>query len=125
MKKFICGLSMVLFSMGIANESKAQYTEVKRGWSSRGKGALIGGAGGAVAGGIIGHGAGGALIGGAAGAGAGYLIGRHKDRERGFERPVKVKSYGYDRFNNHEYGGYRRTNGYYDQWGNYHQYYYR
>ena len=43
------------------------------------KGALIGGAAGAVIGGIAGHGAG-ALIGGAAGAGAGYLIQRHRNR---------------------------------------------
>lgn len=93
MKKFICGLSMVsLFSMGAINEVQAQeYYKVKRGWSSRGKGALIGGGAGAVAGGLIGHGVGGALIGGAAGAGAGYLIGRGKDRQRGYERPVKVK----------------------------------
>lgn len=43
--------------------------------SDQGKGALIGGAGGAVAGGLIGHGVGGALIGGAIGAGGGYIIG--------------------------------------------------
>lgn len=105
MKKFICGLTMVLFSLGVVTESSAQY-KVKRGWSSRAKGALIGGAGGAVAGGLIGHGVGGALIGGAAGAGAGYLIGRHKDRKRGYSRPVIVKYHdGY--YNGRSYGGWR------------------
>jgi uncharacterized protein YcfJ len=80
--------------MGTVSESQAQeYVKVKRGWSSRAKGALIGGGSGAVVGGLIGHGVGGALIGGAAGAGGGYLIGRHRDRERGYERPVKVKRY--------------------------------
>lgn len=95
MKKFICGLSMISFlSMGAINEVQAQeYTKVKHGMSRRGKGALIGGGAGAVAGGLIGHGVGGALIGGAAGAGAGYLIGRHKDKKHGYTRPVKVKHY--------------------------------
>lgn len=43
--------------------------------SDQGKGAIIGGAGGAVIGGIAGKGVGGALIGGAIGAGGGYIIG--------------------------------------------------
>ena len=48
--------------------------------SDQGRGAIIGGAGGAVAGGIIGHGVGGALIGGAIGAGGGYVIGNEHRR---------------------------------------------
>jgi hypothetical protein len=54
--------------------------------SSQGKGAIIGGAGGAVVGGIVGHGVGGALIGGAIGAGGGYVIGnehrKHVEKQR-------------------------------------------
>jgi uncharacterized membrane protein YebE (DUF533 family) len=48
-------------------------------------GALVGGAGGAAAGALIGHAAGstaaGVIIGGAAGAGGGYLIGRHMNEK--------------------------------------------
>jgi hypothetical protein len=48
-----------------------------------GKGALIGGAGGAVLGGIFGGGAKGAIIGGAAGAGIGAILGEaHQNNER-------------------------------------------
>lgn len=43
--------------------------------SKQGKGAIIGGAGGAVAGALIGKSVGGAVIGGAIGAGGGYIIG--------------------------------------------------
>ncbi|HWZ35367.1 MAG TPA: glycine zipper domain-containing protein [Mucilaginibacter sp.] len=48
--------------------------------SSQAKGAIIGGAGGAVIGGIASHSAGGALIGGAIGAGGGYIIGNEHRR---------------------------------------------
>jgi uncharacterized protein YcfJ len=93
MKKLICSLGMISFlTIGVVPMTHAQEeVKVKHGMSRRGKGALIGGAGGAVVGGLIGHGVGGALIGGAAGAGAGYLIGRHKDKEHGYSRPVIVK----------------------------------
>jgi hypothetical protein len=48
-----------------------------------GKGALIGGAGGAVLGALFGGGAKGAIIGGAAGAGIGAVVGEaHQNRER-------------------------------------------
>jgi uncharacterized protein YcfJ len=53
--------------------------------SKQAKGAIIGGAGGAVAGGLIGHGVKGAVIGGAIGAGGGYIIGneaRRRDEKR-------------------------------------------
>lgn len=63
-------LTAVLLST--TNFANAQQ---KKGISDQGKGAIIGGAGGAVVGGIIGHNVGGALIGGAIGAGGGYVIG--------------------------------------------------
>lgn len=47
-----------------------------------GKGALIGGAGGAVLGAVFGGGAKGAIIGGAAGAGIGAILGEHAQDER-------------------------------------------
>jgi hypothetical protein len=55
----------------------------RQGMSSRTKGALIGGAGGAIAGGIIGKNIKGAVIGGAVGAAGGYIIGRSKDKKTG------------------------------------------
>lgn len=56
----------------------------KKGWSSAAKGAVIGGAAGAIGGALIDkkHGQG-AIIGGVAGAGAGYLIGHAKDKKTG------------------------------------------
>jgi uncharacterized protein YcfJ len=48
--------------------------------SKQGKGAIIGGAGGAVVGGLIGHNVKGAVIGGALGAGGGYIIGNEARR---------------------------------------------
>jgi hypothetical protein len=68
--------------------SVGQYpakTSVKKGWSRKAKGAVIGGGGGAILGAIIGkHNrlAGGA-IGGAIGAGLGYVIGNEMDRKHG------------------------------------------
>ena len=57
----------------------------KKGWSKAAKGAVIGGATGAVAGAIINkrNRAAGAVIGGVAGAGVGYGIGRSKDKKDG------------------------------------------
>jgi len=57
----------------------------KKGWSKAAKGAVIGGAAGAVAGAIINkrNRAAGAVIGGAAGAGVGYGVGRAKDKKDG------------------------------------------
>lgn len=54
-----------------------------RGISSAAKDAAIGGVGGAVIGGVLGHSVGGAVIGGVIGGGAGYAIGRAKDRRTG------------------------------------------
>ncbi|HEY9534938.1 MAG TPA: YMGG-like glycine zipper-containing protein [Mucilaginibacter sp.] len=69
--------------------------------SSQGKGAIIGGAGGAVVGGIIGHNVGGALIGGAIGAGGGYIIGN--EHRKAVE---KKKRAAYRRAYYHKHGHY-------------------
>ena len=74
---------LVIFLLPARNFAQAQ-THKKI--SSQGQGAIIGGAGGAVAGGLIGHSVKGALIGAAIGAGGGYIIGnehrRHAEKER-------------------------------------------
>jgi uncharacterized protein YcfJ len=77
MKKLIIfsGLVMALTTTVNLN-ARAQ----EKGISKQGKGAIIGGAGGAVVGGLIGHNVGGALIGGAVGAGGGYIIGNEARR---------------------------------------------
>lgn len=57
-------------------------TTKKKGWSNRAKGAVIGGAAGAVGGAIVSkHKGTGALIGGAVGAAGGYIIGNEKDKK--------------------------------------------
>lgn len=82
MKKLIL-FACLFFAMLLtfAQNTQAQTTK-KKGISDQGKGAIIGGAGGAVAGGLIGHNVGGALIGGAIGAGGGYIIGNETRRAR-------------------------------------------
>ncbi|MEO6455489.1 MAG: YMGG-like glycine zipper-containing protein [Ginsengibacter sp.] len=56
----------------------------KTGWSSRAKGAVIGGVGGAVVGAAVSKKKGkGAIIGGAIGAAGGYIIGNEKDKKTG------------------------------------------
>jgi uncharacterized protein YcfJ len=79
MKKIIIfgGLVMAL-TTSINFNAEAQE---KKGMSQQGKGAIIGGAGGAVAGALIGKSVGGAVIGGALGAGGGYVIG-NESRKR-------------------------------------------
>ena len=78
MKKLIvsAGISLAIL-LTAGNFAHAQ--EHKK-ISSQGQGAIIGGAGGAIAGGLIGHGVKGALIGGAIGAGGGYIIGNEHRR---------------------------------------------
>lgn len=76
--------------------------------SKQGKGAIIGGAGGAVAGALIGKSVGGAVIGGAIGAGGGYIIGNEArkreekrkhaawlERRRAWKRAHPGKAYPY------------------------------
>ncbi|MCX2574489.1 YMGG-like glycine zipper-containing protein [Pedobacter sandarakinus] len=61
-----------------------QPTAKKKGWSDAAKGAVIGGAAGAVGGALIDKKKGrGAVIGGLVGAGGGYLIGRGEDKKTG------------------------------------------
>ncbi len=72
MKKIIFCFGLICCIL-FSNITQAQHKHKKL--SDQGRGAIIGGAGGAVAGGLIGHGVGGALVGGAIGAGGGYIIG--------------------------------------------------
>jgi len=59
-------------------------TTAKKGWSSRAKGAVIGGVGGAVVGAAVSKKKGkGAIIGGVVGAAGGYIIGNEKDKKDG------------------------------------------
>ncbi len=65
--------------------STSQAPAKKKGWSKAAKGAVIGGAGGAVVGAVINkrnRGVG-AVIGGVLGAGAGYGVGRSQDKKDG------------------------------------------
>ena len=57
--------------------------EEKKGISKAAKGAIIGGVGGAVIGGVATKSAKGAVIGGAVGATGGYIIGRKQDKRDG------------------------------------------
>ena len=65
---------------GNANTSTA--TTKKKGWSAKAKGAVIGGAAGAVGGALISkHKGTGAVVGGLAGAAGGYIIGNEVDKK--------------------------------------------
>jgi hypothetical protein len=65
-----------------ANETTTTTTAKKQGWSSRAKGAVIGGVAGAVGGAIISkHKGTGAAVGGIVGAAGGYIIGNEKDKK--------------------------------------------
>ncbi|MEO6328447.1 MAG: YMGG-like glycine zipper-containing protein [Ginsengibacter sp.] len=67
-----------------ASTSPATTTTQKKGWSSRAKGAVIGGVGGAVVGAAVSKKKGtGAVIGGVVGAAGGYIIGNEKDKKTG------------------------------------------
>jgi osmotically inducible lipoprotein OsmB len=61
--------------------SVAQAQDKPKGWSSKAKGAAIGGGSGAVVGGLLGGGKG-ALIGAGAGVVGGGLIGRNQDKKK-------------------------------------------
>jgi len=66
------------------NETTAEKApEKKEGISKGAKGAIIGGVGGAVVGGILSKKGKGAVIGGVIGAAGGYILGRKKDRQDG------------------------------------------
>ncbi|MGZ3873275.1 MAG: YMGG-like glycine zipper-containing protein [Mucilaginibacter sp.] len=97
MKKLILYTGLIAGLLtGTTNFTHAQEPHKKI--SKQGKGAIIGGAGGAVAGGLIGHGVKGALIGGAIGAGGGYIIGnearrRDEKRQRAYRRAHRKHHY--------------------------------
>ncbi|MFD0763650.1 hypothetical protein ACFQZI_02210 [Mucilaginibacter lutimaris] len=97
----------LLLSLTTTVNFSAQAQESK-GISKQGKGAIIGGAGGAVAGALIGKSVGGAVIGGAIGAGGGYIIGNEArkreqkrkhaawlERRRAWKRAHPGKAYPY------------------------------
>lgn len=90
MKKIILytGVTMGLL-LSAGNFAQAQE---KQGISEQGKGAIIGGAGGAVVGGIIGKNVGGALIGGAVGAGGGYIIGNESRKAKEKKRRAAYRA---------------------------------
>ncbi|GAA4335078.1 hypothetical protein GCM10023149_42820 [Mucilaginibacter gynuensis] len=96
MKKLaIYGGLIITFLLSAGDFAHAQ-TKKKKGISQQGKGAIIGGAAGAVAGGLIGQDVKGAVIGGALGAGGGYVIGNEKrlskeKKERAYRRSLKKK----------------------------------
>ena len=73
----------------VYKDESSNTASAKQGWSSAAKGAVIGGAAGAVTGAVINkrNRAAGAVVGGAAGAGVGYTIGRAKDRKTGRVQP--------------------------------------
>jgi len=95
MKNLIISAGIVLATFVAAGNAQAQEQPKKL--SDQGRGAIIGGAGGAVAGGLIGHGVKGALIGGAIGAGGGYIIGnehrKHEVKEQSAERAAQRRAY--------------------------------
>ncbi|RCH56608.1 hypothetical protein DJ568_01745 [Mucilaginibacter hurinus] len=78
MKKFAICTSLAMALLLSAGETASAQQTPKKDISPQGKGAIIGGAGGAVVGGIVGGNVKGALIGGALGAGTGYVIGNEK-----------------------------------------------
>jgi len=88
MKKRFIYSSLVIGLITTAHiDVKAQE---KKPMSKQAKGAIIGGAGGAVAGALIGKNVGGAVIGGAIGAGGGYIVGNEAARR---ERKRKHAAY--------------------------------
>ena len=88
MKKIIVYAGMMLTTL-LATSNFAQAQDKKI--SDQGKGAIIGGAGGAVIGGIAGKGVGGALIGGAIGAGGGYIIGNESRKAKEKKRKAAYR----------------------------------
>ncbi|MEO6818271.1 MAG: glycine zipper domain-containing protein [Ginsengibacter sp.] len=65
------------------NNTSSSSDNANKGWSKAAKGAVIGGAAGAVGGAVISKKAGGAAIGAAVGAASGYIIGRDQDKQDG------------------------------------------
>lgn len=88
------GLAISLSTFTLVSQAQTRIKEVDRkGMSHGAKGAIVGGAGGALAGAAVSHDhSKGAIIGGAAGATGGYLIGHHKDKKYGRKRVHKYKT---------------------------------
>jgi outer membrane lipoprotein SlyB len=63
--------------------AQEETVEKKKGMSKAAKGAIIGGVGGAVVGGVATKSAKGAVVGGVVGGTAGYIIGRQQDKKDG------------------------------------------
>jgi outer membrane lipoprotein SlyB len=74
-------LVMLMGTFGSVSAQRRYYHRRHRSKHSTKKGALIGGAAGAIGGALLGGGKG-ALIGAGAGAGTGYLIQRHRNHRR-------------------------------------------
>jgi len=91
MKKIFFCFGMILTVL--TTDITASIAQEKKKISSQGKGAIIGGAGGAIAGGLIGHGVKGALIGGAIGAGGGYIIGNETRKNKEKKRRAAQRAY--------------------------------
>ena len=72
-------------SKPVTMTSQSQNPAKKKGWSSRAKGAAIGGGGGAILGAVINkkNRVAGGILGGAIGAGLGYVLGNEIDRKNG------------------------------------------
>src|ERR1700712_3161746 len=96
MKKLII-FACLFFALLLTFASNTQAQTHKKGISDQGKGAIIGGAGGAVVGGLIGHNVGGALIGGAVGAGGGYIIGNESRKNKEKKRRAAYREAYYHR----------------------------
>ncbi|MBW4889720.1 glycine zipper 2TM domain-containing protein [Mucilaginibacter sp. HMF5004] len=91
MKKIILSATLLILTViSINNSAQAQSRPV----SDQAKGAIVGGAAGAVAGGLIGHNVKGAIIGTAIGAGGGYIVGdaiRRKKLKKEAERKAAYR----------------------------------
>lgn len=90
MKKLIFVFTIIIGAL----LSNANVQAQSRPMSSQAKGAIIGGAGGALLGGLIVHNFKGALIGAAIGAGGGYIVGN--EHRRNIERRNAAYQRGYD-----------------------------
>jgi uncharacterized protein YcfJ len=90
MKKYILSAAVLIASLVTVNNSVyAQSRPV----SDQAKGAIVGGAAGAVAGGLIGHNVKGALIGTAIGAGGGYIVGDAVRRKKIKKRQAYLRAH--------------------------------
>jgi uncharacterized protein YcfJ len=90
MKNYILSFALLFTTLIAANSASAQE---HRPVSDQAKGAIVGGAAGAVAGGLIGHNVKGALIGTAIGAGGGYIVGDAVRRKKLKKRQAYLRAH--------------------------------